>query len=56
MPIQIESVINEISPQSGGGSDASAADNRWQKAQELAAIIDQQQYQAMRVQAEDFND
>jgi hypothetical protein len=56
MPIQIESVINEISPQSGGGSGESGADDRWQKVQELVAIIDQQQYQTMRVQAEDFND
>ena len=56
MPIQIESVINEITPEQSSGSSEEGADARWQKIQDAQAILDQQQYQAMRVAAEDFND
>ena len=54
MPVQIETVINEITPEQSSGS--SDSDARWQKIQEIQAVLDQQQYKAMRVAADDFND
>lgn len=56
MPVQIESVINEITPEQSSGSSDGGSDARWQKIQEAKAVLDQQQYQAMRVAAEGFND
>ncbi len=54
MPIQIDSVINEISP--GASNESGEADNRWQKRQEVEAIHDEHQALLMRINAEDFDD
>lgn len=56
MPIQIDSVINEITPEQSVPAGGQGNDLRWQKVQEIEAILDQQRYQQQRLSAEDYED
>lgn len=55
MPVQIETVINEITPQSNQSGE-SEGDGRWQRQQEIEAHYDHAQAMQMRLNGEDFND
>ncbi len=56
MPIQIETVINEITPVQNSNGGGGEGDRRWQKQQEIEAHYDHAQAMQMRLSGEDFND
>jgi len=56
MPIHIDSVINEISPETNASSDSEQTDKRWQKRQEVNSLRDLEKYLQQRVSADEFDD
>ena len=56
MPVLIERVINEISPEPNASSGSEQKDTRWQKRQEVNALQNQQNYLTKRLAADEFDD
>jgi len=56
MPIQIETVINEITPVQGDAGGQGEGDKRWQRQQEIESNYDHAQAMKMRINGEDFDD
>lgn len=56
MPIQIDSVVNQITPVQSSNEDEGETDRRWERQQEIEAHYDLAQAMQMRLKGEDFND